>query len=85
MKQPLIRKLITNFSLAFAKNYRIILILFVATILVGYLAYTKFLKREANPAVEVPIVVLQTPYFVGDAEKVYQEVTKPLENALVTS
>lgn len=82
MGQNFIKKLITGFSMAFARTYRVTLILFVATLILGFLSYSQFLKREGNPAVEVPIVVLQIPYLVDNAAKVDTDVTKPIEQAI---
>ena len=73
---------ISKFSVFFVKNYRITFILFIAILVLGYVSYTKLLVREGFPTVQVPIVIIQANYFVGDIEKVDEDVTKPIEKAI---
>jgi len=82
MNESWISKALTGFSTFFAKNFRITLILFVAIIVIGYLSYSTFLKREGSPAVEIPIAIITTPYFANDMNKVDDEVTRPIETAI---
>lgn len=73
---------IANISLSFIKKSRVTSIILLAILVLGGLSYTTFLKREGFPSVEVPIVLIQTPYFVGDIEKVDEDITRPLERAI---
>jgi multidrug efflux pump subunit AcrB len=73
---------ISKFSTFFVKRYRITFLLFVALLALGFASYNRFLTREGFPEVQVPIVVVQTPYFVNDAQKVDQEITTPIETAI---
>ena len=73
---------IAKFSTFFVKNYRTTILLFVGILVLGYGAYTNFLTREGFPTVQVPIVFIQTPYFVDNAEKVNKEVTTEIEEAI---
>lgn len=73
---------IAKFSTFFVKRYRITFLLFVALLALGFASYNKFLAREGFPEVQVPIVLVQTPYFVEDAQKVDKEITTPIETAI---
>ncbi|MCA9381784.1 efflux RND transporter permease subunit, partial [Candidatus Dojkabacteria bacterium] len=75
--------IITKFSMAFIKRYRITILLFLATIILGFISYQFLLKREGFPAIEVPYTVVTTPYFVDDPEKVNTDITVPLEEKLL--
>jgi len=76
------KSLIAKFSTFFVRNYRTTILLFVGILVLGYGAYTSFLTREGFPTVQVPIVIIQTPYFVDSAEKVNEEVTTEIEEAI---
>ena len=76
------KSLIAKFSIFFVKNYRTTILLLVGILVLGYGAYTSFLTREGFPAVQIPIVFIQAPYFVDDAEKVNEEVTIEIEEAI---
>ncbi len=76
------KSLIAKFSTFFVRNYRTTILIFVGVLVLGYGAYTSFLTREGFPAVQVPIVFIQAPYFVDDAEKVNEEVTIEIEDAI---
>lgn len=73
---------ISQLSLSFISKSRVTSIILLAILVLGAFSYTTFLKREGFPSVEVPIVLIQAPYFTGDAQKVDQEVTRPLERAI---
>lgn len=49
----------------------------------GILSYTTLLKREGFPAINVPFAIGQGTYFVNDAEKLDQAITKPLSKVLL--
>lgn len=74
--------LIGRFSTSFITRYRITVLLFLALLGLGYVAYTQWLKIEGFPPIEVPIVIVETDYFVNDANQVDQAVTQPIEHAL---
>ncbi len=76
------RSFVAKFSTAFVRNYRITFLIFVALISLGFASYTRFLTREGFPEVQFPVVLVQTPYFVNDTEKVDEEVTKPIEKSI---
>lgn len=48
----------------------------------GLASYTTLLKREGFPPVNLPIAAVQGTYFVGDADKIDQEVTQPITRAI---
>ncbi len=74
--------IITKFSLFFVNNWRVSILMMLGLLIVGFASYTTFLKREGFPAIEVPVVLVQTPYFVDDQELVDQEITQPIEQAI---
>ncbi|MEX0621884.1 MAG: efflux RND transporter permease subunit [Candidatus Woykebacteria bacterium] len=76
------KSFLAKFSLWFLKNGRVTFLLFISLLAVGYVSYTKLLTREGFPAVQVPIVFIQTPYFVVDVEKVDREITSPIEKSI---
>jgi HAE1 family hydrophobic/amphiphilic exporter-1 len=76
------KSLIAKFSTAFVKRSRVAFLLFVGVLFLGAASYTTFLPREGFPQVQVPIVLVQTPYFVGDAERVDTDITSPIEKSI---
>ncbi len=75
-------KKFANISKFFASKFRISLLLFLAVILLGTLSYTNFLKREGFPSVEIPIAIIQTPYFVDNATLIDEQITSLIVNEL---
>ncbi len=73
---------IARISLYFISKYRISLLILLILTIFGFITYNSFLKREGFPPINVPIVVVQTPYFVNNAEKVEKDVTTPISKAL---
>src|SRR3990172_1917679 len=73
--------IIARISAAFIKNYRITTLLFLSLLGLGFLSYTQLLKIEGFPAVQVPIVIVESQYFVNEAQRIDQEITTPLERA----
>lgn len=76
------KSLIAKFSTFFVKNSRVTFLIFVSFLILGYASYTNFLTREGFPPVQVPIVFIQTPYFVNSVEKVDKDITTPIEKAV---
>jgi multidrug efflux pump subunit AcrB len=66
---------IARLGIYFSKNYRITIIAILILVGFGFLTYAKFLKREGFPSVDIPYVIVQSQYFVNDANKVDTEVT----------
>lgn len=73
---------LSKISTFFIKNYRISILLFISIFILGIASYTTFLRREGFPPVEFPIGVANVPYFVGDVDKVNEDVTEPIEQAV---
>lgn len=73
---------VSKFSLLFIRKFRVTIIVFLAILALGFLSYDRFLKREGFPPIEVPLVSIQSTYFVDDAEKVDQEITMPMVKLL---
>lgn len=76
-----IRNAIADGSAWFVKQYRFTFLLLLAVVLAGTAAYTTLLDREGFPSVDVPFVLVQTPYFVDDVDLVLSDVTEPYEVA----
>ncbi|GAC1413185.1 MAG: hypothetical protein NVSMB66_4470 [Candidatus Doudnabacteria bacterium] len=75
-------KFITGLSLFFIKRARLTILIGIFLLVFGFLSFSTFLKREGFPAVQVPVVSIQTNYFAGDPNKVNQDITEPIENSL---
>ncbi len=73
---------LTRVSLFFVNKWRISLLLSIGLIVLGVFSFTTFLKREGFPTIEVPVAVIQTPYFVDDKALVDREITKPIEASI---
>jgi multidrug efflux pump subunit AcrB len=73
---------VSKLGLLFINNFRVTILSFAVILLGGFLAYTTFLPRKGFPALEFPIVLVQTSYEVGDVEKVNNDITEPIEFAL---
>jgi multidrug efflux pump subunit AcrB len=63
----------------FLKNTRLTILLIPLLIGGGIWAYQS-LPREGFPPIEIPTVIVSTPYFVNDANKVDVEITQKLES-----
>ena len=73
---------LTRISLFFVNKWRISVLLFIGISALGVFAYTTFLKREGFPTIEVPVAVIQTPYFVDDKSLVDKDVTQVIEASI---
>jgi HAE1 family hydrophobic/amphiphilic exporter-1 len=73
---------LTKIALFFLNKWRITVLLLVGILAIGTAAYTTFLKREGFPTIEVPVALIQTPYFVNDKGLVDKDVTEPIESAI---
>jgi HAE1 family hydrophobic/amphiphilic exporter-1 len=73
---------LTRISLFFVNKWRISVLLFIGISALGVFAYTTFLKREGFPTIEVPVAVIQTPYFVDDKSLVDKDVTQVIESSI---
>lgn len=73
---------LTRVSLFFVNKWRISLLLAIGLIVLGVFSFTTFLKREGFPTIEVPLAVIQTPYFVDDKALVDREITKTIEESI---
>lgn len=74
--------LVANVSRWFIDHWRMTFLILVGILVLGFLSYTQFLNREGFPAVEVPIAVIQAPYFVDDINAVNEDVTEEIERAI---
>ncbi len=70
-------------SLFFFDRTKFTAIIWVALLLFGALSYTTFLKREGFPSIQTPYAFAQGTYLVNDAQKVDNEVSKPLSEFLL--
>lgn len=70
-------------SLFFFDRTRFTALIWVALILFGALSYTTFLKREGFPSIQTPFALAQGTYLVNDAQRVDNEISKPLSDFLL--
>lgn len=70
--------IVAEFSLWFINNYRLSLIMLLATIILGASAYVSHLPREGFPPIQFPGAVVTATYFVNDSSLVDLEVGKPI-------
>lgn len=70
-----------KFSLFFFDHPKISAFIWIELIIVGILSFTFLLPREGFPPVQFPLGVASGTYFVDDAEKVDQDVTKKIAEA----
>lgn len=75
--------LLGRFSLLFVKRYWLTIALWVTVLGFGIFSYASLLEREGFPPVQVPVAVVSGTYFVDNAEKVDQEVSIPVTDALL--
>lgn len=71
-----------RFGLFFFTKARTTLLLFILLASFGAVAYTTFMTREGFPDIAAPYSSVSGTYFVDDAEKVDQEITKPLSSTV---
>ena len=76
------KSLIAKFSAFFVKNARVTFLIFIGLLILGSASYTRFITREGFPAVQIPFVLVQTPYFVNNVQKVDQDITSPIEKSV---
>jgi len=62
-------------------NRTSIFILVVIIVIIGFSSYST-LPREASPDVQIPLVIVSTPYFGASPEDVESLITQPLEKEL---
>jgi HAE1 family hydrophobic/amphiphilic exporter-1 len=73
---------LTKIALFFLNKWRITVLLLIGILAIGTAAYTTFLKREGFPTIEIPVALIQTPYFVNDKGLVEKDITQPIESAI---
>ncbi|MCA9390333.1 efflux RND transporter permease subunit [candidate division WWE3 bacterium] len=76
------KHILARFSSYFIHKYRVTILLIISILALGTYTYTTLLNREGFPPIDVPIVFIQTPYFVNDIDQVNSDVTEPIESIL---
>jgi HAE1 family hydrophobic/amphiphilic exporter-1 len=71
---------IEKFGLFFAKNYRITILFIIGVLLLGFLSYTSFLKREGFPSINFPIAIININYRAESPNVLDEQVIKVIEN-----
>lgn len=74
--------IITKISEFFIKRSRLSILLILALLTLGFYTYSSVLKREGFPVINIPIILVNTPYFSGDASKTEEKITFPIYEAL---
>jgi multidrug efflux pump subunit AcrB len=77
------RTFFQKLSLFFFTRPRKTALLWLVVVVFGAVSYTTLLKREGFPSIETPFALAQGSYLVNDAEKVDEEVAKPLNEFLL--
>ncbi|MFT7476108.1 MAG: multidrug efflux pump subunit AcrB [Verrucomicrobiales bacterium] len=75
--------MLARFVQVFASRPRPALLLWFVVLVFGVLSYLFLLPREGFPPVDVPISVAAGGYFVDDSDRVDEEVTSPLADAVL--
>jgi len=75
--------MLARFVLVFASRPRASVLLWLVVLAFGVLSYLFLLPREGFPPVDVPISVGAGGYFVDDQDRVDEEVTSPLADAVL--
>jgi len=76
------KSLLQRFSLFFFDHQRITLVSWVAIVCFGFLSYSVLLQREGFPNVNLPFSTVSGAYFVGDKNKVDQDISLPISRAV---
>lgn len=74
-------QLLARLTMFFFKRSGTAALIWLVIALFGIASYTTLLKREGFPSVNIPIVIVNGVYAVGDAEQVDRELAKPIANA----
>lgn len=73
-------KLLAKLTIAFFKKAKLTIGIWLVLTIFGIASYTTFLRREGFPSVNIPLAIIGGTYFVNDAGKVDQDITKPLSD-----
>lgn len=73
---------ITTITAFFVKRSRLTILLIGALLALGFYTYTSVLRREGFPVINIPVVVVNTPYLSGDAAKTESQITLPIYQAI---
>jgi len=74
--------IISQISLVFIKRYRITILLAIVLLGLGFFTYSNLLKREGFPVINIPVLLIQTPYLSGDKTKTETDVTSKIYEKL---
>lgn len=76
-------KIITRVSLFFVKRSRFTILIILGLLTIGAYSYTNILKKEGFPTINIPYVIVTTPYLSGDPSKTEAEITKPIYDSIL--
>lgn len=71
-------KLLPKITMAFFKRPYKTALIWALILIFGALSYTTLLKREGFPSVSIPVVIVNGSYAVDDAQKVDEQLAKPI-------
>ncbi|HRN71318.1 MAG TPA: efflux RND transporter permease subunit, partial [Candidatus Woesebacteria bacterium] len=74
--------LVTRFSELFFKRNRLTILLTISVLLLGFYSYTTLLKREGFPVINLPIIIVNTPYLSGDPAKTEADITGKISSSI---
>ncbi len=75
------RNLFTSAIIFFIDNYRITYLLMIAILVFGFISIYQ-IPKESSPEVNIPVIVINTPFPGAGAENVEELITKPIENQI---
>lgn len=73
---------VTRFSEIFFKRSRLTILLTISVLLLGFYSYTTLLKREGFPVINLPIIIVNTPYLSGDPAKTEADITGKISSSI---
>lgn len=74
--------ILTKISAFFISRGKFTVLITLSLILFGTYSYTSLLKREGFPTINIPIVIVSTPYFSQNPELTEENITKPISNII---
>lgn len=77
IKEPTDR-LLPKLTLALFGKPRIVAVAWLVIFVFGITSYTALLRREGFPSINIPVAVVSGTYIVNDANKVDQDIAKPI-------
>ncbi|WKZ30927.1 MAG: efflux RND transporter permease subunit [Candidatus Dojkabacteria bacterium] len=75
--------IITKVSLFFVNRSRFTILITLSLLAMGFYTYTNTLKKEGFPVINIPYIVVVTPYLSGDPAKTEADITIPIYDTVL--